>query len=90
MSFADFAILCRTRSQFPTIRDALHRRGIPCQIVGDTPFFMEPGIRPACYLALAAAGLATGASSTAAAPAGAAAPPSPSRSRFQLLKPKRV
>lgn len=38
-SFADFAILCRTQHQFPVIIEALHNHGIPCQLVGETPFY---------------------------------------------------
>ena len=57
-SFADIAILIRLNSQARVIRDALEKRGIPCQLVGLPPFFMEGDFRLASLWILALAGLA--------------------------------
>ena len=40
-SFSDFAILCRTNSQFKLIEKALINHGIPFQPIGDIPFFKQ-------------------------------------------------
>ncbi|MCK5437112.1 MAG: UvrD-helicase domain-containing protein, partial [Desulfobulbaceae bacterium] len=54
-SFRDIAVLYRLSSQASDLSEALMRRGIPFQLVGATPFFMKQGVRPAAYLARAAA-----------------------------------
>ena len=54
-SFRDIAVLYRLSRQASDLSEALSRRGIPFQLVGATPFFMKQGVRPAGYLARAAA-----------------------------------
>lgn len=54
LTFADFAILFRLGRQAEEISDALSRRGIPYQLVGATPFYQSPTVRPIYYLLLAA------------------------------------
>ena len=46
LSFADFAILFRLGRQAEELAEALDRRGIPYQLVGATPFYMETKLRP--------------------------------------------
>ena len=59
-SFGDFAILCRLSRQSEEIAHALARRGLPYQLVGSTPFFMLPPLRPlALMLRLATGALPT-------------------------------
>jgi DNA helicase II / ATP-dependent DNA helicase PcrA len=41
-SLSDFAVLCRTRFQFQAIEKAFNDHNIPCQAVGDRPFFRNP------------------------------------------------
>jgi uncharacterized protein (TIGR00375 family) len=48
-SFADFAILYRLSRQAAPLAEALNRRGIPLQMVGSLPFFMENDVRPLYY-----------------------------------------
>ncbi len=48
-SFSDIAVLYRLSQQQEPLREAFERRGIPFQLVGATPFFMKPAIRPAYY-----------------------------------------
>ena len=43
-SFAEIAILIRSRRQAEPLLTALERRGIPCQQVGVPPFFMAPSL----------------------------------------------
>lgn len=43
-SFAEIAILIRSRRQAETLLTALERRGIPCQQVGVPPFYMAPSL----------------------------------------------
>lgn len=45
-SFADIAVLVRLRQVAEPIVEALERRGIPVQMIGATPFYMLPGLRP--------------------------------------------
>ncbi len=40
-SFADFAVLYRTSAQVSTLREALHRSGIPYQTSGQTPLYAQ-------------------------------------------------
>ncbi|MDA8164229.1 MAG: UvrD-helicase domain-containing protein [Desulfobacteraceae bacterium] len=54
-SFGDFAVLYRTGFQAAPLAEALGRRGIPCQQVGATPFYMGPGLRAAAWLVRTAA-----------------------------------
>ncbi|MFZ5774420.1 MAG: UvrD-helicase domain-containing protein [Thermodesulfobacteriota bacterium] len=53
--FADFAVLCRLTQVAEPIAEALKRRGIPCQMVGATPFYQRPPLRSALRLILSAA-----------------------------------
>lgn len=46
LSFSDFAILFRLGRQADEIAEALSKRGIPYQLVGVTPFYMESKLRP--------------------------------------------
>jgi superfamily I DNA/RNA helicase len=55
-SFSDIAILFRLGRQAEELAEALGRRGIPCQLVGATPFYMGPQLRPLYHLLLAASG----------------------------------
>lgn len=48
-SFGDIAVLYRLSYQADVLKEALERRGIPFQLVGSRPFFMEPDIRAAYY-----------------------------------------
>lgn len=57
--FADVAILYRLTSQAEALAQALARRGIPVQVVGVPPFFMNEGLSPVYYWIQAAAGTAT-------------------------------
>ncbi|QOX79000.1 UvrD-helicase domain-containing protein [Trichlorobacter lovleyi] len=56
LSFADFAILFRLGRQAEELAEALTRRGIPYQLVGATPFYMESKLRPLYQLLQAASG----------------------------------
>lgn len=56
LSFSDFAILFRLGRQADELAEALSRRGIPYQLVGATPFYMETLLRPLYYLLQAASG----------------------------------
>ncbi len=56
LSFADFAILFRLGRQAEELAEALARRGIPYQLVGATPFYMETKLRPLYQLLQAADG----------------------------------
>ncbi|MBI5556461.1 MAG: UvrD-helicase domain-containing protein [Deltaproteobacteria bacterium] len=57
--FRDIAVLYRLARQADHLVEALARRGIPFQITGARPFFMETRLRPLYYWTLAAAGRAT-------------------------------
>ena len=59
ISFRDIAILTRLSRQTPEIAKALDRRGIPCQQVGSTPFFMANHLSPLYYFIKAASGMAS-------------------------------
>lgn len=54
-SFADFAILYRLSQMAEPIAEALHRKGIPFQLVGATPFYLKPALKSACHFLLASA-----------------------------------
>ena len=54
-SFADFAVLYRLSQIAEPIADALHRKGIPFQLVGATPFYLKPALKAACHFLLASA-----------------------------------
>ena len=54
-SFADFAILYRLSQMAEPIAEALHRKGIPFQLVGATPFYLKPALKGACHFLLASA-----------------------------------
>ena len=54
-SFADFAVLYRLSQMAEPIAEALHRKGIPFQLVGATPFYLKPALKPAYHLLLASA-----------------------------------
>ncbi len=58
ISFGDIAVLFRVGRQADELGKALRRRGIPFQLIGSTPYFMSPGLRPVYYWLLAAAGTA--------------------------------
>jgi len=55
-SFGDIAVLYRLTRQAEELAEALHRRGIPFQLVGATPYFLSPASRPLTRFVLAAAG----------------------------------
>ncbi len=57
-SFADFAVLYRLALQAAPLAETLGRRGIPFQMVGSTPFFMEADVRALYYWLQLAAGRA--------------------------------
>ncbi len=44
-SLSDFAVLCRTRSQFKAIEKAFNDHYIPYQVVGNTPFFKQEPVK---------------------------------------------
>jgi len=44
-SLADFAVLCRVRSQLEALQKAFQDHTIPCQVVGDQPFFKQEPVR---------------------------------------------
>ncbi|HIJ89675.1 MAG: UvrD-helicase domain-containing protein [Desulfobulbaceae bacterium] len=52
-SFADFAVLYRLSQMAEPIAEALHRKGIPFQLVGATPFYLKPALKAACHFLLA-------------------------------------
>jgi len=52
-SLADFAVLYRLSQMAEPIADALHRKGIPFQLVGATPFYLKPALKAACHFLLA-------------------------------------
>ncbi|HEX9714440.1 MAG TPA: UvrD-helicase domain-containing protein, partial [Desulfurivibrionaceae bacterium] len=54
-SFADFAVLYRLSQMAEPIAEALHRKGIPFQLVGATPFYLKPALKSACHFLLASA-----------------------------------
>ena len=54
-SFADFAVLYRLSQLAEPIAEALHRRGIPFQLVGTTPFYLKPALKGAYHFLLASA-----------------------------------
>ena len=54
-SFADFAVLYRLSQMAEPIAEALHRKGIPFQLVGATPFYLKPALKAACHFLLASA-----------------------------------
>ena len=54
-SLSDFAVLCRTKDQFFAIQKAFQDHSIPCQVVGQTPFYKkEPIISVLNFMRLAA------------------------------------
>jgi len=57
--FAEVAVLYRLTAQAEALSQALSRRGIPAQVVGVTPFFMNEGLASLYYWLQAAAGTAT-------------------------------
>ncbi|MBU4118729.1 MAG: UvrD-helicase domain-containing protein [Proteobacteria bacterium] len=54
-SFADFAVLYRLSQMAAPFAEALHRKGIPFQLVGATPFYLKPGLKVASNFLLASA-----------------------------------
>jgi superfamily I DNA/RNA helicase len=44
-SLSDFAVLCRTKSQFAVIEKAFNDHSIPYQIIGETPFFKRSPVK---------------------------------------------
>ncbi len=52
-SLADFAVLYRLSQMAEPIAEALHRKGIPYQLVGATPFYLKPVLKAACHFLLA-------------------------------------
>jgi len=58
-SFADFAVLFRLNQIAGPIAEAMHRKGIPFQLVGATPFYLEPPLKIA-YRFLLASGADSG------------------------------
>jgi len=55
-SFGEMAVLYRLSRQADELAEALHRRGIPFQLVGATPFFLSPGCRAVTRFLWSAAG----------------------------------
>lgn len=45
LSYGDVAVLCRKRSQFPVLREALEERGIPVEVVGLGGLMTVPEVR---------------------------------------------
>lgn len=58
-SFAEIAILIRSRRQAEPLLTALERRGIPCQQVGVPPFYMAPSLVGLYHLLQLASGEGT-------------------------------
>lgn len=56
LSFADIAILFRLGRQAEELAEALARRGIPYQLVGATPYYLNPSLRPVYHLVQVAGG----------------------------------
>ncbi len=56
LCLGDFAILFRLGRQAEELMVALHRRGIPFQLVGGTPYYLSPGLKAAYFALQAAAG----------------------------------
>lgn len=56
VGFGDIAILFRLGRQAEELSSALNRRGIPFQLIGATPYYLSPGLRPAYRFMQAAAG----------------------------------
>jgi len=54
-SFADFAVLYRLSQLAEPIAEALHRKGIPFQLVGATPFYLKSALKVAGHFLLASA-----------------------------------
>ncbi len=44
-SLGDFAVLCRTKSQFAVIEKAFNDHSIPYQVIGETPFFKRSPVK---------------------------------------------
>jgi uncharacterized protein (TIGR00375 family) len=44
-SLADFAVLCRIKEQMRVLEEAFRNHSIPCQSVGNTPFYQENPLR---------------------------------------------
>jgi uncharacterized protein (TIGR00375 family) len=44
-SLADFAVLCRISRQMKVLEEAFQNHAIPCQIVGETPFFRTEPVK---------------------------------------------
>ncbi len=55
-AFGDIAVLCRLSHQTGAIHEALAQRGIPCQEVGSTPFYMKKPLRTVFTLLRVAGG----------------------------------
>jgi uncharacterized protein (TIGR00375 family) len=56
LGFGDIAVLFRLGRQAEELSVAFNRRGIPFQLVGATPYYLSPELRPAYYFIQAAAG----------------------------------
>ncbi len=46
-SLSDFAVLCRVKAQLGDLEEAFRNHTIPCQVVGETPFFKIPPLKTA-------------------------------------------
>lgn len=57
-AFGDIAILCRLSQQTEAIQEALAQHGIPCQVVGSTPFYMKQPVQAVTTLLRVAGGTA--------------------------------
>lgn len=55
-SFGELAVFYRLSRQADEVAEAMHRRGIPYQLVGATPYFLSPAARPLTRFVRAAAG----------------------------------
>lgn len=44
-SLSNFAVLCRTKSQFAVIEKAFNDHSIPYQVIGETPFFKQSPVK---------------------------------------------
>ena len=52
-SLADFVVLYRLSQMAEPIAEALHRKGIPFQLVGATPFYLKPALKGAYHFLIA-------------------------------------
>ena len=44
-SLSDFAVLCRIRGQMGVVQEAFANHAIPCQVIGETPFYRQEPVK---------------------------------------------